>query len=189
MGSIGLGMMIRRGGARPGDLVFVSGTIGDAGGGLAVLKGATADLGAYAREILVGRYRRPTPRLGLGRLLPPVASASLDVSDGLLADLGHIAEVSAVGIVIEAASIPLAPSLRELWGNSDAAVIRAVTAGDDYELAFTAPAILRERVLAVAEMSGIPVTEIGRVEAGSGVTLLDGSGNRLSVEKAGFTHF
>ncbi len=189
MGSVGLGMMIRRGGARPGDLVFVSGTIGDAGGGLAVLKGEAADASPSAREVLIGRYRRPTPRLGLGRLLPPLASASLDVSDGLLADLAHIAEVSAVGIVIEVGSIPLTPSLRELWGNSDEAVIRAATAGDDYELAFTAPAILRERVVAAAEAAGVSITEIGRVQAGSGVLLLDRAGNRLPVEKSGFTHF
>ncbi len=110
-GFVPAGAMIRRAGAQPGDLVFVSGTIGDAGGGLAVLKGN--------RSVpeLVARYRLPEPRLALGPALRGIASASLDVSDGLMADLGHIAEVSKVRIEVDAARIPLSKALRSLWGD------------------------------------------------------------------------
>ncbi|HTW35710.1 MAG TPA: thiamine-phosphate kinase [Rhizomicrobium sp.] len=173
--------MIRRAGARPGDLVFVSGTIGDAGGGLAVLKENRS--GAE----LVARYRVPEPRLSLGLALRGLASASLDVSDGLMADLGHIADVSKVRIEVEAARIPLSKALKALWG-ADAAN-RAATAGDDYEIAFTAPASRRGDVANAAARSGVAVTEIGRVVAGAGAVLLDASGRDIAIAKRGYTHF
>ena len=96
LGSIPVGRMMRRKGAKPGDLVFVSGTIGDAGAGLEMLQSTASKLSAEAREKLIRRYRLPEPRLALGRGLIGIASAALDVSDGLIADLGHIAEVSGV---------------------------------------------------------------------------------------------
>jgi len=122
-------------------------------------------------------------------MLKGIATSSVDVSDGLLADLGHIANVSGVGITIEAARIPLSPALINLWGEQLDTVIRAATAGDDYEIAFTAPASLRQPLNAAAAEVGVSVVEIGRVEAGSGVTLLGESGQALRVEKPGFTHF
>jgi thiamine-monophosphate kinase len=135
-GFIPAGTLTKRSGARPGDLVFVSGTIGDAGAGLAVLKGEGHNISAAAREELVGRYHLPQPRLALGQSLRGLASAALDVSDGLIADLGHIAETSKVRIAAEAARIPLSPALRALWGEAQA---KAATSGDDYEIAFTNP--------------------------------------------------
>ena len=183
-GTVPSGQMIRRSGAQPGDLVFVSGTIGDAGAGLAGLNGETE-----AEESLVRRYRLPEPRLALGRALRGVASAGLDVSDGLLADLGHIAEVSEVRIAIEAASIPRSAALRGLFGDSVQAIVRAATSGDDYELAFTAPPASREAILAAAARAGVPVTEIGRVEAGGKICLVDGDGREIPVPKPGWTHF
>ena len=185
-GWIPAGTMTKRAGAQSGDLVFVSGTIGDAGGGLAVLKGEGHALSAATREILVARYRIPQPRLALGQALRGIASAALDVSDGLIADLGHIADVSKVRIVVEASRIPLSSALRAFWGD-DAA--RAATAGDDYEIAFTAPPQNRAAVLAAAQQSGTPIAEIGRVEAGEGVDLLDSQGKEIAIERAGFTHF
>jgi thiamine-monophosphate kinase len=101
LGSVEEGRMIRRSGAKPGDLVFVSGAIGDAGAGLTVLKGEGGALSASDREFLIGRYRLPEPRLALGRHLVGTASASLDISDGLVADLGHVAETSGVRVVGE----------------------------------------------------------------------------------------
>jgi thiamine-monophosphate kinase len=178
-GSVPAGRTIRRAGAKPGDLVFVSGTIGDAGAGL---KSAQSDY-------LVRRYRVPEPRMALGRALRGVASAALDVSDGLLADLGHIAETSRVKIAIEAARIPRSSELKALVGDSIAAIVRAATSGDDYEIAFAAPASKRDAVFAAAKRSATPVTEIGRVEVGAGVALLDQQGADIPVPRTGYVHF
>ena len=128
-------------------------------------------------------------RLALGRALRGLASARLDVSDGLMADLGHIAAVSKVHIAVEAAAIPRSAALRALWGESAEAIARAATSGDDYELAFTAPASSREPILAAAAAAGVPVTEIGHVEPGEGVHLLDETGVELSILRSGWTHF
>jgi thiamine-monophosphate kinase len=171
---------ILRRGARHGDLVFVSGTIGDSGGGLTALKQKLRAPG------LIARYRIPQPRVALGRKLRSVASAAIDVSDGLIADLGHIAEASKVHIAVEAARIPLSPALRRLWGDD---AVRAATAGDDYEVAFTAPRRARARVLAAARGASTPVTEIGWVMPGRGVALLDVHGKPISLEKSGWSHF
>jgi thiamine-monophosphate kinase len=189
LGQVAVGTMILRGGAKPGDLVFVSGAIGDGGAGLAVLKGDGAKLDARQREALITRYRMPEPRLKLGRQLVGIASAALDVSDGLIADLGHIADVSGVRIAVDASRVPLSAEARALWGNSDEAIARAATSGDDYEIAFTAPAAKRAQVQAVAKVAGVQVTEIGRAEVGAGVALLDAKGAALSLKRAGFTHF
>jgi thiamine-monophosphate kinase len=188
-GWIAAGTMTKRAGAKPGDLVFVSGTIGDAGGGLAVLRGEGHALSAATRETLIARYRIPQPRLALGQALRGLASASLDVSDGLLGDLGHIAEVSKVRIAVEAAQVPLSKALRALWGRSDDAIAHASSAGDDYEIAFTAPPEKRDAVLAASRKAGVAVTEIGRVETGEGVVLLDSGGHQIPVARPGFTHF
>ncbi|MBI3675268.1 MAG: thiamine-phosphate kinase [Proteobacteria bacterium] len=188
VGWMPLGTIPRRSGAKPGDLVFVSGSIGDAGAGLALLKGEkTAP--QKARDALVSRYRLPQPRLALGLALRGLARATIDVSDGLLADLGHIAQTSGVRISIEASAVPLSPSLVEVQGKDQAAIVRAATAGDDYEIAFTAPAAQRDAVMQAAAQTNTPVTEIGRVEAGEGAVLLDTVGNEISVSRTGYTHF
>ncbi len=178
-GHVPSGAMIRRAGARPGDLVFVSGTIGDGGGGLSVLKGEEAT--SSHREHLISRYRLPTPRLALGQTLRGIATASLDVSDGLLADLGHIAEASGVRIVVEAERIPRSAALAALWGDGMDAVVRAATSGDDYEIALTA--------VSPPLNTPVPVTCIGRVEQGSGVVLLDSQGKDVPIPRAGYRHF
>lgn len=177
-----VGAMIRRAGAKPGDIVYVSGTVGDAGGGLDVLKS-----GAEGHVYLVERYRQPSPRMKLGRALRGIASAALDVSDGLLADLGHIADVSGVRVEIEAAHIPLSWELRALWG-SDCAV-RAATCGDDYEIAFTVPEAKRASAEEAAWHARTPITAIGRVAEGRGVVLLDEAAREIPVSRAGYTHF
>ncbi|HEY0283552.1 MAG TPA: thiamine-phosphate kinase [Rhizomicrobium sp.] len=186
MGYVPAGAMIRRSGARAGDGVYVSGTIGDAGGGLALLSGESADIGADEAGLLIGRYRLPSPRLALGRALRGVASAALDVSDGLIADLSHIADVSRVRIVVEAGLIPRSSALRALWGDSPEAIVRAATAGDDYEIAFTAS---EAKAGEAAGLGGAAVTRIGRVEEGAGVALLDSDGREIEVAHTGFTHF
>ncbi len=185
-GLVPAGAIIRRAGAQRGDIVFVSGTIGDAAAGLAVLKAGQSSAG---HEELIRRYRVPTPRLALGKALRGIASAALDVSDGLIADLAHVADVSRVRVVVDASRIPLSASFQRLWGQSVDSVRRAATAGDDYEIAFTAPLRCRDRVLAAAVQTGVPVSEIGRVETGEGVVLLDAAGNEVPLTRTGFTHF
>lgn len=177
------GEMIRREGARAGDFVFVSSTIGDAGGGLACLKEEKENAD------LIRRYRLPEPRLALGRELRGLASACLDVSDGLIADLGHIAGVSKVRIAVDADAVPRSKALRALWGESEEALVRAVTAGDDYELAFTAPSSKRDAVHKAAARAGVAVSEIGRVEAGEGIVLRNRAGQEIPVARRGWTHF
>src|SRR5258706_8312921 len=157
LGSVPTGRMLRRQGAKPGDVVFVSGTIGDAGAGLEILQGKAGPLIAGAREDLIRRYRLPEPRLALGRGLLGIASAALDVSDGLVADLGHIADVSGVHISIDAPLVPLSAELVSLWGRETSACLRAATAGDDYELAFTAPAAARSAVADAARAACVAV--------------------------------
>ncbi len=185
-GFIAAGALTKRSGAMPGDLVFVSGTVGDAGAGLAVLKGEGHNISAAARDELIGRYRLPQPRLALGQALRGIADASLDVSDGLIADLGHIAQTSHVRVVVDAARIPLSQALHALWGDAFA---HAATSGDDYEIAFTAPLDKRDAVLAAARACHTRITEIGRVEKGKGVALLDADGKEIAIARAGFTHF
>jgi thiamine-monophosphate kinase len=178
-GSVPVGHMIRRDGAKIGDLVFVSGTIGDAGAGLHDAKS----------EYLVNRYRVPEPRMALGRALRGVASAALDVSDGLLADLGHIADTSKVKIRVESARIPRSAELKAMAGDTLDAIVQAATAGDDYEIAFTAPEATRAEVEAAARDAKTLVTEIGRVEEGAGVSLIDADGGDVPVTRSGYTHF
>ena len=184
-----MGAMLRRGGAVEGQLVFVTGTIGDAGAGLAILDGEGDQLSDADRDFLVKRYFLPEPRLLFGGLMKGLATSSIDVSDGLVADLGHVAHESGVEITLEAARIPLSPALVNLWGDHVDTIIRAATAGDDYEIAFTAPASLRQPLKEAADELGVAVSEIGHVKAGRGVTLLDATGRPLDVRKSGFTHF
>ena len=185
LGQVPAGQALRRNGARAGDAVFVSGTIGDASAGLAVLQGrGGADLTEAERAVLVDRYRLPRPRMTLGPALRGLASACIDVSDGLIADLGHIAEESGVAAEVELAAVPLSPERRR-FGDIPA----ALGGGDDFELLFTAAP---ERAAAVAEaarQAGVPVTRIGRIEAGQGVVLRGPDGKPVTTAKAGWQHF
>jgi thiamine-monophosphate kinase len=187
-GFVPAGGIIRRAGASPGDLVFVTGTIGDAAGGLELLRMNAPSRSAWQDE-LVARYRLPEPRLSFGRRLRGLASASLDVSDGLIADLGHIADVSRVRIEINAMCVPISNMLQQLWGFGAEPIARAVTAGDDYEIAFTAPASRRSEVEAAALAAHTPVTEIGSVTAGEGVVLLTRDSTQIPLSRKGYTHF
>jgi thiamine-monophosphate kinase len=175
-GHVPTGRLVRRSGAHAGDLVFVTGSIGDSGGGLSLLKSDAQNPAPH----LIERYRVPQPRVAFAQALRD-ASASIDVSDGLLADLGHIADSSGVRIVVEADKIPRSPELIALWGGGEGAIVRAATAGDDYEIAFTAAAMIRD--------AHTPVTCIGRVEQGTGVALLDAQRREIAVPRPGFRHF
>ena len=191
IGCVPTGRALRRGGARPGDRVLVTGTIGDGFFGLAAHRGELSDLLEPARRSLAQRYLLPQPRLALGRMLAEqgLAHAGMDVSDGLAADLAHICEASRCGAQIEVASIPLSEAVAELIAESPAMISSALTGGDDYELLLAVPPDRVGEVFAVAKRAGTPVTEIGAFTAGSAVEFIDRDGRPLILEKPGFTHF
>ena len=189
IGEVEAGQEIRRSGARPGDLVWVSGTIGDAFLGLDLLRGAYPDLAPEHRDYLVGRFRLPEPRTELGPRLCGIAHAMIDVSDGLLADLGHISETSRAAANVELDLLPLSPAARAILENDPGIRVRLAAAGDDYELVFAAPADAAEAIATVSLRLGIPLTRIGKVEAGTGVRLLDADGHQIPLEAHGYRHF
>jgi thiamine-monophosphate kinase len=184
VGEVPTGAALLRGGAGPGDDVWVSGTLGDAALGLQVLQG-TLELAEPARAVLVERYRLPQPRLELGQALRGIASAAIDISDGLVADLGHILEVSGVGAELQADALPLSAAAREVPGARDA----ALAGGDDYELLFTAPPARQPDVAALARQLGIPLTRIGAIRADPSLHVLDQKGQELRVRRSGWQHF
>ena len=167
-----MGPVPARSGARAGDLLFVSGTIGDAGAGLRVLTGALSPSDAPS-DALAARYRRPEPRLAAGEALAPLVSAMMDVSDGLLIDAERMAAASGVRIGIDLALVPLSPAYRARLGSDRAARIDAATAGDDYELLFAVPPERAATVSALSDLLGLPFTRIGRAAAGAGLDLTD----------------
>ena len=176
--------VLRRNGARPGDRIFVSGRIGDAGAGLKILRDGLTDGAADERQMAIARYRRPSPRLALGQALRGLASSCIDISDGLVADLGHLATQSSVRMAVELPLVPLSP-LAPLIGGA----VGAVTAGDDYELLFTAPPEQTHRILDLAAETGVAVSVIGGVEKGQGVGLTNGAGETIALDRAGYRHF
>ena len=182
------GRMIRRQGASPGDAVYVTGMIGDSGGGLAIFRRERHTLTEAWRDALIGRYRLPEPPVAFGTMLHGLASASVDVSDGLIADLGHVALASGMKLVIDAAAVPRSDALRAFWGDDEAAIVRAATAGDDYQIAFTAPSANHDAVMKSAREAAVTTTRVGRVEAGEGVEFLL-EGRLLAVSRPGYVHF
>lgn len=189
IGRVAVGCAVLRSGARPGDVVYVSGTLGDAALGLAAIKGQLGRIAPQARRYLERRYRLPEPRLGLGRRLVGVAHASADISDGLVADLGHICRASGVGAIVDAAQIPLSSAARGVIEQSPRRLRAALIHGDDYEIVFTAPQAAAARVAAAARAAGVRVTAVGRVEAGRGVRVQSTAGRPLSLSRTGYRHF
>lgn len=165
------GIVPSRSGAKPGDRVWVSGTIGDAGLGLAVLSGRTTDEPAHA-EWLTSCYRLPSPETALGPALAPWVSAMMDVSDGLLIDTGRMADASGVAIAIGADCVPLSEAFRATAGDSLDARLTAMTAGDDYCLLFTASPEHTARIRETAAALGSRVSVIGSVMEGAGLSLM-----------------
>ncbi|MCQ4164366.1 thiamine-phosphate kinase [Tahibacter harae] len=189
-GFVPAGRALRRDGAQPGDAVLVSGFPGDAAAGLTcVLASALLRATAEAeRAELLQRVNRPTPRVDLGLALRGLATAAIDVSDGLVQDLGHIAARSGVAARVEAEQLPCSPALAAV---GDAAQRRQwqLFGGDDYELCFTAPPAALPAVHAAAAAAGVPVRVIGRIEAGSGVRVCDADGAEVSLQRGGWEHF
>jgi thiamine-monophosphate kinase len=189
IGQIAAGREIRRSGAKPGDRVWVSGTIGDAFLGLKVLRGGYRQLASEHRAALAERFQLPRPRTELGPRLMGIASAMIDVSDGLLADLGHICETSGVAATVALPLLPLSPAAREIAGADAALHAQLATGGDDYELLFTAPPEAGAEIAGLAQSLTLPITEIGTIEPGDGVRLVDDAGKEIPVATAGWQHF
>lgn len=196
-GTVAEGAELRRSGAKEGDSVFVTGTVGDAALGLIALKGGLAGLEAGHRDAVIGRYRRPDPRTTCGPRLVGLAQAAIDVSDGLVADLGHVCEESGTGAEIETERLPLSAAGRAALAAGEAGWADVVTGGDDYELLFTAPSAAGPKVAELAAELGLAITEIGRVTARSGtevagegrVAVIGRDGRRLALKAPGFRHF
>ena len=189
LGQVEAGRALLRSGASPGEGVYVSGTLGDAVFGLAVARGGGAGLSEADRAFLLDRYRLPRPRLALGRRLLGIASAALDVSDGVAADLGHICEASGVGARIEAARLPLSPAGRAVLATEEGGLIRAMTGGDDYELLFTASLEREPELARIAAELDLPLTRIGEIVAELGLTALDRAGRPIALAAGGWRHF
>jgi thiamine-monophosphate kinase len=188
IGTLPPGYALRRDTATEGEDLWLSGSTGDAALGLAHASGRVA-LDADARRHCLARLETPAPRVALGQKLRGLAGAAIDVSDGLLADLGHVVEQSKVGAEVDYESLPRSAALRS---SPDRALADEclLAGGDDYELLFTAPAARRAEVEAAGAAAGVAVTRIGRVVGGErGVLLLDGQRKPIDVARRGFDHF
>lgn len=194
MGEVPVGRVIRRGGAQTGDTIFVTGTIGDAALGLSVLRAALPSLDVASAAFLVDRYRLPQPRVALGPALMGMATAALDISDGLVADLRHLCTVSRLSAVIEAWSVPLSSAARVVIDGDSQYLATALTGGDDYEILFTAAPSAIARISELSRRFNTPITPIGCMTALSegaqpDVVVLDNMGQPLSFASEGWTHF
>lgn len=193
-GRVPAGKMVRRSGAKPGDRVVVTGTIGDAALGLDILKGGTvaaalADAAA-ARAALVSRYRVPQPRNALAKAVRDHAGAAMDVSDGLAGDLAKLCAASGVSAVIDAQSIPLSAAAAALIARGTVGIEAIVSGGDDYEILCTIPENRFEAFALGARAAGVAVTSIGAVVAGPPTPrFLDAQGRDIPLKRLSYSHF
>ncbi|MFM8988487.1 MAG: thiamine-phosphate kinase [Alphaproteobacteria bacterium] len=188
IGEVPAGCMRQRGGARAGDEVWVSGTIGDAALGLAVLDGRIGAPEA-AREALAARYLLPLPRVSLGLAAPGRGLACMDVSDGLVQDLGHVAALAGCGAEIEAGLVPLGDAARALVDADPRLLDLALSGGDDYELLFAGAPAAMAALAAAGASCGVPVARIGRLVEGQGVSIVEAGGTHRRLARGGWTHF
>ena len=197
MGWVEAGAALRRDGARPGDDVWVTGTLGDAAAALVWGGYVPIPLDGVAMPVveagnaaaLRARLARPAPRVAVGRALAGLAHACVDVSDGLLADLGHICRRSGVGAEIELARLPASPALRAAYADDELRAALQAAGGDDYELCFSASTAAREAVARALEQAGTTGTRIGRITDGDGVRALAADGSPWRPFRGGYVHF
>jgi thiamine-monophosphate kinase len=195
-GFVDPGHSLRRGAAKVGDEVWVSGTLGDAAGALrlllplpaAIQTPAQTELPAAILHALRLRLDRPTPRVATGLALVGVAHAAIDLSDGLLADLAHVCRASAVAAELQLEALPASPALRDAFAPAQRHALQAA-GGDDYELCFTAPATARAAIDAIARDTGVALTRIGAIVAGEGIRVFDDRGDLWQPARSGYVHF
>ena len=189
VGSVPEGSMVRRAGARPGDRVFVSGTIGDASLGLALRNGAPWKLSDAQRRHLTSRYLLPQPRNALAEAVRTHASAAMDVSDGLAGDFGKLCRASQVAAEIAVSQVPFSDAAKAVLAADPAMLETALTGGDDYEIVCTVPPAKAESFRAAAQAAQVAVTEFGEIKAGAGARFLGADGKPLIFKRASFSHF
>ncbi len=193
VGQVPSGKMVRRNGARPGDDVWISGFIGDGFLGLKTVL-ADTDLVASqeAKSYWLEAYWRPKPRIIMRQMLMAYASAATDVSDGLISDLNHICLSSRIGMKIQSEQIPFSPPTTDWLGrqlDEETALVELITAGDDYEVAFTAPPEYQPNLEALSRDLGLRLARIGQCLPGSHVTLVNSSGREIPTGTGGYVHF
>ena len=186
-GLVPKGQALKRSGANVGDLIYVTGSLGDAAAALAFMQGQLA-IAKASQQYFKQRYYQPSARINVGQSLHQLATAAIDISDGLVADVSHIAKASGVGAVIKSHLLPLSFELREACDESQAIPL-ALSGGDDYELCFTMAPEDSAQVLELAELLDVPITEIGEIVAGEAVQCIDEQGRPLALNKTGYQHF
>ncbi len=195
LGMVPTGEALTRSGAHAGEAVFVTGALGDAAGALRFLRDSGIGIrdsdqhaASTCRSALFQRMLRPGPRVAAGLALRGLASACIDVSDGLLADLGHVCTASRVGAEVEIEALPVSEALRAAFDEASCREL-ALAGGDDYELCFTAPGESEAVIMATLAQAGCRATRIGRITAGSGIRVLDARGRALATPRKGWEHF
>lgn len=186
-GRVAVSSVLKRSGAMAGDSIYVSGTLGDAAAALAVIEHRLSVSDAE-RDYLLGRFYRPVARIGLGQSLLGLASSAIDISDGLMGDLQHIAKASQLSARIECEQLPLSAVLQAVVSREQA-IQYALSGGDDYELCFTAPPQHHRQLMALSSQLGIAVSRIGQVSNGEGVECVDARGQVVPLAKPGYRHF
>jgi thiamine-monophosphate kinase len=194
IGEVPKGRMMRRDGANAGDEIFVTGTIGDAALGLKTLRGELSGLPLEETNFLVERYHLPQPPSGVGPMLLDIATATIDVSDGLIADLGHICETSGLGAILRSTDVPVSPSARLVLGRDPGILSTILSGGDDYEILFTAPPPARKAIAEISKSTGVAITPIGKMtEPADGetarISVLGADDKILAHPQTGWTHF
>jgi thiamine-monophosphate kinase len=187
MGTVEPKNLLTRGGGHVGDDIYVTGTLGDSAAGIMLILERSAAPQGSAAAALKERFYRPVPRVGAGLVLGPLATAAIDVSDGLLADLGHICKASGCGATIDVERVPLSAELLSMFPPQEA-IAHALGGGDDYELCFTAPPSRAEEIEAALEAAATPVRRIGQLAAGQTVVCRR-DGEPFTPALRGFRHF
>jgi len=193
-GRVPEGRIVHRSGAKPGDRVMVTGTIGDAALGLDILKGGTVAAALTgdpaARELLVGRYRVPQPRNALAEAVREHASAAMDVSDGLAGDLAKLCAASGVSATIDAPLVPASAAAAALLARGVVGIETLIAGGDDYEILCTVPKARAAALTAEAGRAGVALTMIGTITDGAGAPrFLDAQGNEMRLLRLSYSHF
>lgn len=196
LGILPVGTMVRRGSAKPGDRLFVSGTLGDSALGLALrrsdVRAAAWHLDEGQRQALESAYLRPMPPCAVTAVLRAHASAAMDISDGLLKDLDRMARASGVSAFVRADALPLSVAATAVLERDESALSSVLTGGDDYQVLAAVPARSAEAVVAAADRVGVRLTEIGSIGSGEGVTLLSSDGQPIALDRkaaSGYDHF